>query len=70
MVIYKKNFPRHATCRGRMDFETKYSNCGHSFGRTRPVAKNFPRRATCRGRMDFETKYSNCGHSFGRTRPV
>jgi len=22
MVIYKKKFPRHATCRGRMDFET------------------------------------------------
>jgi len=29
----------NATSRGRMDFKTKYSNCRHSFGRTRPVAR-------------------------------
>ena len=40
MVIYeKKRFRRHATFGGRMVFKTKYPNCRHNFGRTRPVAK-------------------------------
>jgi len=37
MVIYKKWFRRSATCWGRMAFNTKYPNCRHNFGRTRPV---------------------------------
>jgi len=39
MVIYKKCFRRYATSRGRMTLKTKYSNCRHNFGRTRPVAR-------------------------------
>jgi len=35
----KKSFRRYATSRGRMAFKTKYSNCRHNFGRTRPVAR-------------------------------
>jgi len=27
----------YATSRGRMAFKTKYPNCRHNFGRTRPV---------------------------------
>jgi len=38
-VIYKKRFRRYATSLGRMAFKTKYSNCRHNFGRTRPVAR-------------------------------
>jgi len=38
-VIYKKRFQRYATSLGRMAFKTKYSNCRHNFGRTRPVAR-------------------------------
>jgi len=34
MVVYKKSY---ATSRGRMAFKTKYPNCRHNFGRTRPV---------------------------------
>jgi len=34
MMIYKKS---HATSRGRMAFKTKYPDCRHNFGRTRPV---------------------------------
>jgi len=40
MVVYKKKLCRpNATSRGRMVFKTKYSNCRHKFGRTRPVAR-------------------------------
>ena len=39
LVIYKKSFRRYATSRGRMAFKTKYPNCRHNFGRTRPVAR-------------------------------
>jgi len=38
MVIYKNKLC-NATSPGRMDFKTKYSNCRHSFSRTRPVAR-------------------------------
>jgi len=38
MVIYEKKVC-YATSRGRRDFKTKYPNCRHSFGRTRPVAR-------------------------------
>jgi len=34
MAIYKKIY---ATSRDRMPFKTKYPNCRHNFGRTRPV---------------------------------
>jgi len=37
MVIYKKRFRRNATSRGRMAFKTKYPNCRHNFGRSKPV---------------------------------
>jgi len=37
MVIYNKSFRRNVTSRGRMAFKTKYPNCRHNFGRTRPV---------------------------------
>jgi len=38
MMIYKKtHFWRYATSRGGMAFKTKYPNCRHNFGRTRPV---------------------------------
>jgi len=40
MVIYKKKLC-YATSQGRIDFKTKYSNCRHNFGRTRPVASIF-----------------------------
>jgi len=35
----KKSFRCYATSRGRMAFKTKYSNCRHNFGRTRPGAR-------------------------------
>jgi len=38
MVIYKKKLC-YATSRGRMAFKTKYPNCRHNFGTTRPVAR-------------------------------
>ena len=38
MVIYKKKL-WYATSRGRMDFNAKYSNCRHNFGRTRLVTR-------------------------------
>jgi len=37
MVIYKKRFQRYATSPGRMTFKTKYLNCRHNFGKTRPM---------------------------------
>jgi len=36
MVIYKKAIC-YATPLGRIAFKTKYPNCRHNFGRTRPV---------------------------------
>jgi len=39
MVIIKKRLRLYATSRGQMAFKTKYSNCRHNFGRTRPVAR-------------------------------
>ena len=38
MVIHKKQFC-YAASRGQMAFKTKYPNCRHNFGRTRPVAR-------------------------------
>jgi len=39
IAIYNKRFRRCATSRSRMIFKTKYPNCRHNFGRTRPVVK-------------------------------
>jgi len=38
MVIYKKKLC-DAKSRDRMTFKTKYPNCRHNFGRTRPLAR-------------------------------
>jgi len=37
MMIYKKHIQRYATSLDRMTFKTKYLNCRHNFGKTRPM---------------------------------